>query len=395
MTAGALSNWLNRGLADPTASWYLKRLSSNDTQRTGGHQAGPYIPKAVIFRRLPELTESSDDNPRVVVPSTVLPQGTTANTRAIWYNQKTRNEARITGWGGSHSPLLDVTNTGALALFCFRGARDARLLDVWVCSSPEERNIAEGRFGPVEPGPGREYPVPDAAPVRSDCRLSAAEMPPRWLDERPSPATIFQTALQLRPDLRMLPADERFTEREACESQLFESIESAYWTPRIKRGCDSFETFLPMALRVTQSRRSRAGKSLEWHVQQIFDESGLIMGEMYDYQQRTEGKKKPDFLFPSGWAYRDASTPSDNLRMLAVKRTLRERWPQVNSEADRIARKHLLTMDVKISEDKFRQILDANIQLVIPEPVQAEHPTSYRPHFQSLADFIEEVAGLS
>lgn len=43
-----LNDWLDEQ-SRTDIIWYIKRLSANDTLATGGHQAGPYIPKDFLF----------------------------------------------------------------------------------------------------------------------------------------------------------------------------------------------------------------------------------------------------------------------------------------------------------------------------------------------------------
>ena len=80
--------WLEKHISN---DWYcyVKRLSGNDTQLTGGHQAGPYIPKKIIFDLFPSLQLSGKLNPRVdfqvVVDSHNTPEH---SVNAIWYNNK-------------------------------------------------------------------------------------------------------------------------------------------------------------------------------------------------------------------------------------------------------------------------------------------------------------------
>ena len=102
--------------------WYIKRLSRNDTLANDTHQAGPYIPKTFIFRVLPDLHNEKVLNPRVILRTTILGQ-TQRDVTAIWYNNKlfgqTRNEVRLTNFGGRESVLLDPESTGSIALFAF------------------------------------------------------------------------------------------------------------------------------------------------------------------------------------------------------------------------------------------------------------------------------------
>ena len=77
--------------------------------------------------------------------------------------------------------------------------------------------------------------------------------------------------------------------------------------------------------------------------------------------------------------------------MLAFKTTARERWQQVLNEADRIERKHLLTLDRGLSENQVNQITAAGVQLVVPAPLIESYPVAVRPRLQTLESFIGDV----
>ena len=100
---------------------------------------------------------------------------------------------------------------------------------------------------------------------------------------------------------------------------------------------------------------------------------------------------RPDFLFPNEQYYKDKAQPTEHLMMLAVKTTVRERWRQVLSEADRISPKHLLTVQRGVSENQFREMKVAGIQLVVPEPLKTGYPKSVQPHLITLESFIADV----
>ena len=46
-----LVDWLEEQSL-PSRVWFVKRLSANDTLASGGHQAGPYIPKDFFVQNL-------------------------------------------------------------------------------------------------------------------------------------------------------------------------------------------------------------------------------------------------------------------------------------------------------------------------------------------------------
>ncbi len=147
------------------ALWYVKRLSANDTQAGGAHQAGPYIRKQFLFNVLPSLNRPDEANPRVQVELFLDSHSETRTANAIWYNNQlrggTRNETRITGLGGvPRTPLLNPELTGALTVFAFHPetTTEPPKCHVWVCEDESEAAIIQERIGPVEPDQPRMWP---------------------------------------------------------------------------------------------------------------------------------------------------------------------------------------------------------------------------------------------
>ena len=67
------------------------------------HQAGPYLPRDFLFEVFPEIDRSDATNPDLYFHVYIDSHADHRRARAVWYNQKTRNEARITRFGGSTS----------------------------------------------------------------------------------------------------------------------------------------------------------------------------------------------------------------------------------------------------------------------------------------------------
>ena len=384
--------------------WYLKRLSGNDTLANETHQAGPYIPKNLLFNVFPELNQPEAQNPDVRVMAHIDSNDDQREIRIVWYNKKTRNETRMTNLGGRASALLDPENTGALAIFCFRRADPDLSAEcrIWVCRDVEEEDFIEDRLGPVEPGYGFVH-IPHSGTVdirpdllvkhRTSCWLDVEQFPAGWLEDFPTVQELFDKALELRPG-KGFSTDQRLLRRRDCEYQLFQSLEEVHELPVIKKGYRDVNTFLAHAQKILQRRKSRAGKSLELHVRRILIEEGLREGRDFAYQQVTEQGKRPDFLFPSNRVYQDSSFPSDKLRMLAVKTTCKDRWRQVLNEADRIQRIHLLTLQEGVSKRQFQEMSDEGVQLVVPEQVRGKFKKKIQQDILTLRDFIKEVKSL-
>jgi len=195
-----LTDWLDQFSASEFL-WFVKRLSGNDTLATKAHQAGPYIPREFLFRVFPTINRPRKENPDCWFRLFIDSHPDARQIRAIWYNNKlrggTRNETRLTGFGGASSALLDPDSTGALAIFAFRIRRNGSASEchVWVCHDGTEEDFVEERIGPVEPGHfliwsagiGVAPPVfPSSARVRANCWLQLAEIPAAWLKRFPS-----------------------------------------------------------------------------------------------------------------------------------------------------------------------------------------------------------------
>jgi hypothetical protein len=393
-----VSSWLDANTG-PDFIWYIKRLAANDTLASGGHQAGPYIPKDFLFSVFPSINRPDAENPEKRFELRVDSHSDVREVRAVWYNNKmrggTRNEARLTNFGGSQSPLLDPDSTGALTVFSFRRdvTGEASVCNVWVCDAPVQEDLVEDRVGPIEPGESKVWSlehggVPAAAPP-SNCSLQPRDIPDAWLKKFPTGLEIIKKTLELRPSHGM-QLDVRLMKRRTCEYEIFRSLEEAVELPLL-HDFSTVDEFVAKAQSILQRRKSRTGNSLEYHAREIFIEENLREDQDFEHKPESEDGKKPDFLFPSAKAYRDPDFPASRLRMLAAKTTMKDRWRQILNEANRVKTKHLLTLQEGVSEGQFREMADVNVQLVVPAPLISSYPESVRPHLQTLESFIADI----
>jgi hypothetical protein len=70
---------------------------------------------------------------------------------------------------------------------------------------------------------------------------------------------------------------------------------------------------------------------------------------------------------------------------------LEDRWRQVLPEADRISPKHLMTLEPAISVAQTDQMRSHQLQLVIPESIQASFTDAQRSWLLSVRDFVELI----
>lgn len=399
-----LGDWLNE-YSGHRYVWYVKRLSGNDTLANDTNQAGPYIPKELLFDVIPGLDLIDVENPDRWFDVYIDSHADYRQIRAVYYNSKRykkqkngRDETRLTNWGGSESALLDPDSTGALTIFAFeRDPGETPACHVWVCRHETEEDLVEDRIGPVEPGKSFIQPIGGViraslftAQVRASCWLAPSEIPAAWLTKFPTGAEIIAKAAELQSHDGLVP-DKRLMERRACEYEIFRSIEHAIELPLIMEGFADIDSFIARAQTILQRRKSRAGRSLELHARQIFTEEKLVEGVDFSHQPKSEAGKRPDFLFPSEAAYKDSEFPKEKLRMLAVKTTMKDRWRQILNEAGRIEHKHLLTLQEGVSEAQFREMVEAKVTLVVPQPIIGSFPKSVQPHLQTLESFIGDM----
>ena len=183
------------------------------------------------------------------------------------------------------------------------------------------------------------------------------------------------------PDGTLLALIER---EEILFKQLERRIVSEHLTEHAAGWSKDVDAFVSFSLSVQNRRKSRAGHALENHLEWVFGKNGL----RFERGARTEKRSKPDFLFPGSEAYQDNDFPSSHLHMLGVKTSCKDRWRQILNEAQRISPKHLLTLQPGISEHQMIEMTDAEVQLVVPSPLQKFY---LHGNTEQLSSFISSI----
>ena len=174
---------------------------------------------------------------------------------------------------------------------------------------------------------------------------------------------------------------------QATEYRLFQAYEHRNYEPRISQHTANLDEFLAFANTVLNRRKSRAGSSLENHLQYVFEQDHLpfTRGGM------TEDGNKPDFIFPGISQYRAQDYPESRLVFLGAKTTCKDRWRQILDEANRIETKHLFTLQRGISANQLYQMQQKKVILVVPESYKTSFPEQYRGSLLSLKQFIDRT----
>lgn len=232
-----------------------------------------------------------------------------------------------------------------------------------------------------------------AAPLGSD----------QWLDEMISKfGSKFPTTLEFSSFARStLPVADNPEGADALlvalmdrEQELFNSFDRHLLNESLKGLIDEYSSgdqdptkLEALFLSRQNQRKSRAGHAFENHLRHILGLHSI----KFEQQHVTENNSKPDFLFPSGAAYDDPSFDPSGLTMLGAKRTLKDRWRQVLSEAARVDAKHLITLQSPISSNQTDEMRFSGVQLVVPSGLHEAFAPEQREWLMSLAEFIEFV----
>lgn len=194
--------------------------------------------------------------------------------------------------------------------------------------------------------------------------------------------TISNTCPIEQPDLTLVKWMEQ-------EEKLFKRLERYIVHDKLEQGfyhsgATDVEDFIKFSLSVHNRRKARVGYALENHLQEIFTKNDI----KHSRGKVTENKSKPDFLFPDILYYNAPDFPANNLTMLGVKSTCKDRWRQVLSEASKINVKHLFTLEPGISENQTNEMQSSNLRLVLPQPLHETYSIDQQTWLMNLDSFI-------
>lgn len=178
------------------------------------------------------------------------------------------------------------------------------------------------------------------------------------------------------------------------EEALFRHMERVVVAERLKAGFlengdADVDGFLSFSLSVQNRRKSRAGYAFAHHVEAILKAHKIA----YKREATTEKRNAADFLFPDEASYANPAFPAENLRMLAVKTTCKDRWRQVLAEANRISEKHLLTLEPSISRTQTNEMQAQSLQLVLPKSIHATYHADQQEWLMNIREFLGLVKG--
>lgn len=370
---------------------FCKFLSANDTGETGTHQEGIYIPKNSTSLLFDEPCEKGTNKE---IESSITWQNDFKTTaRFKYYGRGTRNEYRITRFGNDF-PFLKPKYTGALFILL---RMNDQTYKGYVLNTDDEITYFLDYFGITSTETNRligdsDIPanVAEQQAILSYVQNFKSDFPTS--DEMSLQAQYIQNTVYNKLEEIQTNPDKKLLAWVSVEYNLFKAFEQAQYGTNIKKGFNNMDEFIHIANQVLNRRKSRAGKSLEHHLSALFKGNNLS----FTSQGITEGKKRPDFIFPSVEAYHNHSFSVGKLTTLAAKTTCKDRWRQIINEADRLRdkKKFLCTMQQGISKDQLKEMSEEKVILVVPKDFISYYPKEYQSEIWSVNKFIQYVKEL-
>lgn len=366
---------------------YCHYITPNDVGATGGHQCGFTFAKP-CYKMFFETPGVKGCNKDIFVK--IKWQGSQEiESRAIYYGVGTRNEYRITRFGRGFEyfhddyigslQVLAKSPDGEINAYVLSDQDDIEDfmasfdLDVTIGNQIIEKknkiNPDQIIFGEILSFVNSHDYFPDSIEMAAFARHCV------------------NTARGLSGIEIANRADTILLEWTSTEYQLFGALEEKIYRPIYSNPFSDCHELIAFANSILNRRKSRAGKSLEHHLAEIFSSANL----RFEEQVITENNKKPDFIFPDGVSYHNILFPANKLTMLGAKTTCKDRWRQVLNEADRIPEKHLFTLQQGISTNQLREMSDEHLTLVVPKANRSLFPTQFQDNVMCLSEFIAMV----
>ncbi|MBL7988212.1 MAG: restriction endonuclease [Chlorobi bacterium] len=370
-----------------TGKAILKFVSRNDVGLTGGHQSGFFLPKSgwhIYSPYPPTKGENKKSWPRVV-----WQDGRITESCVTWYGTGTRSEYRLTKFGKGF-PFLTADIVGDLLVLIPINHQEFRAYILDIDEDIEEIQVA------LSVEITETYAIYDRGQVaipesEDECIARNFRKFVELLSDYPSTQEFADATRKTLEgcikSFEKLTADERLRCLVDEEYTLFRMAERKITQPEVTRLFKDVDDFLATASTIMNRRKSRAGKSLERHVENLFSSAGIP----FDAQPKIDGNVQPDILIPSRIAYVDDSYPADKLFVVGVKRTCKDRWRQVLNEAKRIPHKHILTLQPGISASQLYEMKNSNISLIVPKYLHKQYPRGTGISILTVEDFIAHI----
>ncbi len=364
----------------------LKFISANDCGLTGSHQAGFYLPSAA-WRLYAPFAPKKGKLQKSRVRISWQGGERTSDSVITWYGQKTRSEYRLTCFGKAFPYLTDDTVGDLLVLI----PKNLHNFLAYVIDLPEDIEDVQAALGVEAIGTWAVYDGSQVPPPLSedDCIDQQFRKFAEAVTQFPAGSVFSERArdalLHCIEDFASKAADDRLMELMKAEYRLFRLVERQICMPEVCRLFKDIDDFLKSASAIMNRRKSRAGRSLENHVEYLLRDAKIP----FDVRPAISGQ--PDIVIPGKAEYDDPKFPSDRLFSVGVKTTFKDRWPQVTKEAPRVSVKHLLTIQEGVSASQLVEMHKHKVALVVPKKLHGRYPVVKGVRLLDIDGFIRNV----
>jgi|ERR1051326_32011 type II restriction enzyme len=362
----------------------LKFISPNDAGETRSHQFGFYLP-INAYRMFTPHPPIKGTKKKHWVKIEWQDERETASV-ITWYGKKTRSEYRLTRFGRNF-PFLNPDMVGNLLVLIPQTNAEflAYVLDLE--DDIEEIQTALG----VEPFESWGIYRNGVAELETE-----DECIDRHFRQLAQSFTAFPKGIVFSDKARkaLVECVRKFQSKSAddvllasmeAEFRLFRIVERQVCQAEIVRIKKDVDDFLRTASTIMNRRKSRAGRSLENHVEFLLKKARIP----FEMRPRIDGK--PDVIIPNRRAYYDPEYPIDRLFVIGIKTTCKDRWRQVLNEGRRVPKKYLLTIQPGISNNQLNEMKQANIVLVVPQNLHKEYSPKRTVQLLTIEQFITLV----
>jgi hypothetical protein len=363
----------------------LKFISPNDVGLTGGHQYGYYLPKEIypIYTPHPPVKGTLKKFDVNIVWMDELP----TESVITWYGDKSRNEYRLTRFG-LRFPYRAHDMVGNL-LVLVRETR--KRFSAYVLDLDDDIAQIQATLGvEILESWALYLEGADEAESEDECVNRHFRNFAQGLATFPTGRSFSKETWKALRDcitnFSNLSPDDALMKGMSSEYDLFRMVERQLCQQEIVRVFRDVQDFVDTASTILNRRKSRAGRALENHVEQM-----LISAKIPHKMRPQSIDGKPDIVIPSEAAYFDTRYPVEKLFIIGVKTTCKDRWRQVLHEGKRLKRKHILTTQKGISPAQLAEMHDANVSLVVPVELHRDYPPNRTISLLSLDDFVTNI----
>jgi hypothetical protein len=366
---------------------YCKFLSANDTKSTKAHQSGYLISKTawkLFLNKEPSRGENLKSN--IIIKW----QDSFETLSTFTYYGAAKDEFRITGFGRGF-PFREEENTGDL--FILSKIKE-NFFEAFVITHDED---IESFFSSFNIGADQTNKIiPKQFEISAEDNLINCftafvktlkdDFPPT-VELSSNARNCYNTSFNISNKIIQSIPDRVLLSWLDAEFQLFKMIENERYNERILTPFKTVEELVDCANTILNRRKSRAGKSLEHHLAEVFNAYNFS----YSSQSVTEDSKRPDFVFPNIESYLNPLFDQNKLVVLASKTTCKDRWRQILNEADRVKIKHLFTLQQGISLNQLEEMYKYDVCLVVPKPYLKSFPEKFRDRILTLDSFSSKI----